>query len=122
MYLPLLLILKCFWNSQVWWRTHLVPALGRQRQADFWVPGQPGLQSEFQDSQGYTEKPCLKKQTNKNCFWDRVSCNWLTLKSQSLCLYFQSTMISRMQHHAWLNLFSLFFCGIGDRTQGFTDT
>jgi hypothetical protein len=23
---------------------------------------QPGLQSEFQDSQGYTEKPCLKKQ------------------------------------------------------------
>jgi hypothetical protein len=27
--------------------------------------GQPGLQSEFQDSQGYTEKPCLEKQTNK---------------------------------------------------------
>jgi hypothetical protein len=26
------------------------------------VQGQPGLQSEFQDSQG---KPCLKKQTNK---------------------------------------------------------
>ena len=23
--------------------------------------GQPGLQSEFQVSQGYTEKPCLKK-------------------------------------------------------------
>jgi hypothetical protein len=54
----------------------LIPALGRQRQADFWVRGQPSLQSEFQDSQGYTEKPCLekpkpkpknknKKQTNK---------------------------------------------------------
>jgi hypothetical protein len=44
----------------------LIPALGRQRQADFWVRGQPGLQSEFQDSQSYTEKPCLKnKQTNK---------------------------------------------------------
>jgi hypothetical protein len=27
--------------------------------------GQPGLQSEFQDSQGYTKKPCLEKQTNK---------------------------------------------------------
>ena len=30
--------------------------------------GQPGLQSEFQDSQSYTEKPCLEKtnkQTNK---------------------------------------------------------
>ena len=44
-----------------WWRTPLMPALGRQRQADFWAWGQPGLQSEFQVSQGYTEKPCLKK-------------------------------------------------------------
>jgi hypothetical protein len=43
----------------------LIPALGRQRQTDLWVRGQPGLQSEFQDSQGYTEKPCLEKQTNK---------------------------------------------------------
>jgi hypothetical protein len=37
----------------------LILALGRQRQEDFWVHGQPVLQSEFQDSQGYTEKPCL---------------------------------------------------------------
>jgi hypothetical protein len=29
---------------------------------DFSVQGQPGLQSEFQDSQGYTEKPCLQNQ------------------------------------------------------------
>ena len=36
-----------------------------QRQADFWVRGQPGLQSEFQDSQGYTEKTCLEKPANK---------------------------------------------------------
>jgi hypothetical protein len=43
----------------------LIPTLGRQRQVDFWVRGQPGLQSEFQDSQGYTEKPCLEKQKNK---------------------------------------------------------
>jgi hypothetical protein len=43
----------------------LIPALGRQRQADFWVRGQPGLQSEFQDSQGYTEKPCLEKPNQK---------------------------------------------------------
>jgi hypothetical protein len=27
--------------------------------------GQPGLQSEFQDSQGYTEKLCLENQKNK---------------------------------------------------------
>jgi hypothetical protein len=46
------------------WRTPLIPALRRQRQrqADFRVWGQPGLQSKFQDSQGYTEKPCLEKQ------------------------------------------------------------
>jgi hypothetical protein len=42
-----------------------LPALGRQRQVDFWVRGQPGLQSEFQDSQGYTEKPCLEKKKKK---------------------------------------------------------
>jgi hypothetical protein len=54
----------------------LIPALGRQRQADLWVWDQPGLQSEFQDSQGYTEKPCLKrnkKQTKKpkeSWLWD----------------------------------------------------
>jgi hypothetical protein len=52
----------------VWWRTPLIPALGKQRQVDFWVRGQPGLQSEFQDSQGYTEKPCLKKQTKKSVY------------------------------------------------------
>jgi hypothetical protein len=38
----------------------LIPALKRQRQMDLWVQGQPGLQSKFQDSQGYTEKPCVK--------------------------------------------------------------
>jgi hypothetical protein len=35
------------------------PSTGRQSQADFW--GQPGLQSELQDSQSYKEKPCLEK-------------------------------------------------------------
>jgi hypothetical protein len=52
-------------SSWAWWRTPLIPALERQSQVDFWVRGQPGLQSEFQDNQGYTEKPCLEKQTNK---------------------------------------------------------
>jgi hypothetical protein len=46
-------------ESQVWWHTPLIPALRRQGQADFWIGGQPGLQGEFQDSQSYTEKPCL---------------------------------------------------------------
>jgi hypothetical protein len=55
------------WQSRVWWRMPLIPALGRQRQANFWVRGQPGLQSEFQDSQGYTEKPCLEKTKQSLC-------------------------------------------------------
>jgi hypothetical protein len=37
---------------------------GRDRQiSEIW--GQPDLQSEFQDSQGYTEKPCLEKPKKK---------------------------------------------------------
>jgi hypothetical protein len=56
---------KNVWTGRVWWCTPLIPALRRQRQVDFWVRGQPGPQSEFQDSQGYTEKPCLKKQKKK---------------------------------------------------------
>jgi hypothetical protein len=65
--LPYQLLIKKMPYSRAWWRTPLIPALGRQRQADFWVQGQPGIQSEFQDSQGYTEKPCLEKpkQINK---------------------------------------------------------
>jgi hypothetical protein len=33
-----------------WWCMPLIPALGRQRQSDLSVQGQPGLQNEFQDS------------------------------------------------------------------------
>ena len=40
-----------------WWHTPLVPALGTWKvEASRSLPSQ---QSEFQDSQGYTEKPCL---------------------------------------------------------------
>jgi hypothetical protein len=36
---------------------------------DFWVLGQPGLQSEFQDSQDYTEKPCLENKCMYVCMY-----------------------------------------------------
>ena len=37
---------------------------------DLLVQGQPGLQNEFQDSQGYTVKPCLEKpKEEKKKFW-----------------------------------------------------
>jgi hypothetical protein len=39
--------------------------LRSQRQADAWVEGQPSLQHEFWDSQGYTEKSCLGKRRRK---------------------------------------------------------
>jgi hypothetical protein len=55
--------LKEYRRARWWWCMPLIPALGRQRQVDFWVQVQPCLQSEFQDSQGYTEKPCLGKKT-----------------------------------------------------------
>jgi hypothetical protein len=41
------------------------PSTGRQRQADFWVRGQPGLQSEFQDSQSYRETLSWKTKKRK---------------------------------------------------------
>jgi hypothetical protein len=53
----------------------LIPTLGRQRQADLWVRGQPGLQSEFQDSQDYTEKPCLDKTIQNKP--RRLNINWI---------------------------------------------
>jgi hypothetical protein len=37
------------------------PSTWEAEQVDFWVQGQPGLQSEFQDNQDYKEKPCLEK-------------------------------------------------------------
>ena len=57
--------LKLSEAAEQWWCTPLVPVLGRQSQVDFWVWGQPGLQSEFQENQDYTEKPYLEKPKKK---------------------------------------------------------
>jgi hypothetical protein len=66
-------IIKTDKRARQWWRMPLIPALGRQRQVDFWVQGQPGLQSEFQDSQDCTEKPCLEKPKKKKKDWQTFS-------------------------------------------------
>lgn len=47
---------------------------------EHWIQSQPGLHSEFQASQGYTESPCLKKQikqTKKNS-WLSSEMIWLS--------------------------------------------
>jgi adenine C2-methylase RlmN of 23S rRNA A2503 and tRNA A37 len=44
-----------------WRLTPLIPALRRQRLENVCVQGQPDLQREFQDSQGYTEKAYFEK-------------------------------------------------------------
>jgi hypothetical protein len=41
------------------------PSTWEAEAGGFFVRGQPGLQSEFQDSQGYTEKPCLEKEKER---------------------------------------------------------
>jgi hypothetical protein len=70
-------IISCCWAVVA---HALIPALGRQRQVDFCVQGQPGLQSEFQDSQGYTEKPCLGKTKNPKPKNNKIiSCQGITL-------------------------------------------
>jgi hypothetical protein len=51
-----------------------------ETEAAAWVQGQPGLQREFQDSQSYSEKPCLKK-NNKN---NKLTKEKLILKSLRL--------------------------------------
>jgi hypothetical protein len=38
---------------------------GAEAGRSLWVQEQPGLQKEFQESQGYTEKPCLVKPKSK---------------------------------------------------------
>jgi hypothetical protein len=79
-----------------WWCIPLIPALKRQRQADIWVRGQPGLQSEFQDSQGYTEKPYLKKKQNKN---KKIKFDIQSNKILMQTLWFK--WLRRLEHYFW---------------------
>jgi hypothetical protein len=102
-----------------WWRTPLVPALGRQRQVDLWVPGQPGLHSEFQASLVYTvssrpawstqwvlAQPRLHRETlspggkkKKDCITFLKWWFWLLTCSLSKTLWNSLTRPSNMSTH-----------------------
>jgi hypothetical protein len=69
----------------------LIPALGRQWQADSWVRGQPGLQSEFQDSQGYPEKSCLEKPKTTTTTTKKTQM-WLSSLVNFNCLEWNDTL------------------------------
>jgi hypothetical protein len=50
----------------VGWQTPLISVLRKQRQVDLCELETSLIhRAEFQDSQGYTEKPCLKKPTKQ---------------------------------------------------------
>jgi hypothetical protein len=83
----------------------------KQRQANFWVQGQPGLQSEFQDSQGYTEKPCLGEKKKKkwwsitqgtaiHSFTGRSLEAWPLLDPKA---YWPDIILSQQQEIKWEN-------------------
>ena len=70
----------------------LILALRRQKEVDLWVQGQPGLQSEFQDSQDYTEKPCIEnKQTNKQTKQTKTNISKKNQQQPSLVLQMDKT-------------------------------
>jgi hypothetical protein len=46
----------------------------QEAEAGGFLSSKPGLQSEFQDSQGYTEKSCLEKQ-NKTSKQTKINVN-----------------------------------------------
>ena len=59
--LVFIIIIKIAGYTRLWWYMPLIPTLKRQRRANVWVWKQPGLRSEFQDNQDYTEKHSLEK-------------------------------------------------------------
>jgi hypothetical protein len=60
----IMMSLRCL-IGWVWWYIPSIPGLRRQRQADLCEFKARLVYSEFQDSQNYTEKPCLEKPKTK---------------------------------------------------------
>jgi hypothetical protein len=88
-----------------WWYTHLIPALRRQRQVDLSVQGYPCLQNK--DSQGYTEKPCLKKPNQAKVLiiiiYGRLACVVVYMQSQrARCSHLFPPCASQGLNSAWI--------------------
>jgi hypothetical protein len=92
-------------KRKYWWHKSLILALGRQRQADFLVQGQPGLQSEFQDSQGCWEQN-LKKGVGLGP-WGRTEGKRCPHPARISLFSGQSGMgglLSTLSTHPWLGI------------------
>ena len=80
-----------------WWRTPLIPALCSQRQADFSVQGQPGLQVSSRPARATQRNPVSKKQNKQTCLMF-VGCPFVSLWSWAFpsgCSHpFPGTMMS----------------------------
>ena len=81
----------------------LIPALGGQRQAHFWVRGQPGLQSEFQDSQGYRETLSQKNKKQKAIGDYCKKKKKEEENSQSVVVYTFNPSIGGAEAHLWIS-------------------
>ena len=88
-------------------------SVGIQEAGGSLSPDQPGLQSKFQDSQGYTEKPCLKTTTNLvkelfSCVIEnsmKVQHTHTKLSSQNIGLLFPGEIMKREKAPMkWLHL------------------
>ena len=65
------------------------------------VQSQPALQIEFQDSQGYTERPCLRKKNLKK--GERLKDNQALLQREKV-----TVELPRPYHSNQTNIFSMF--------------
>jgi hypothetical protein len=51
----------------MWWFVAVIPALEKLRQEDLQFQASLGYIQSSRPIPGYTERPCLRKQTNKKC-------------------------------------------------------
>jgi hypothetical protein len=77
------------------------PSTGEAEARGFLSSGQPGLQSEFQDSQGYTEKPCLRKKNQKTLANKKSLCGLTQVHTNFKDVYSGHTLGRQRQ---WVSL------------------